>query len=387
MNILFVASDTSPFNPKQGAEQRSNLLLRACCEVGNVDVICFCCDEIEDSLGANVLYSKTLPNTNCSFESRIDKVLRLFTSLFVAGMTVLDREKEKIIDSFVGKRKYDYIVIRYAIPAVNCGLLKYADKLVVDVDDNVAEKILIEGKFAKSFRNRLFYKLYAANVKRAMLRFEKIIHKAFYSNKADCNTNKSILLPNIPYYNVNHNSSEEKRVLGRLLFVGDMEYNPNIEAVDHFIKNVFPLVKKECPEVSFQIVGRVRKVQQTAWTTNSDVEVLGFVQDIEQYYDSAHVFVLPMYSGAGTCIKFLEAIQMGCPVCTTECGFRGYDEFFTDNVDCFVAKNDTDFANNIAMLLKDNHKRTSIVSSASKHLQDYYKQNSFFEIVKSAFLL
>jgi len=384
MRILFVITDVSPFNPKQGAEQRTCLLLKSCIKAGNVDVIDFCEDNVGDSLGARLLYVKS-HNTNAYWaNTRKDKIKRLLTSFLPGHMTAIDKTKEQIIDYFYQRKKYDYIVTRYALPAVNCGLYKYADKLVVDVDDNASEKIKIIGKTALSRNTALFFSFYARNISFSMKFFNKRVHTVFYSNPDDCKSSHSILLPNVPFYERATNSLKKSTVSNRLLFVGDMTYNPNIEAVDGFLHSSYKTIINCRNNVSFHIVGKCLDSKKSEWETFQGVKVTGFVPSIEQEYAEASVFILPMYCGAGTCIKFLEAIQMNTPVVTTDCGFRGYSHFFIPNEDCCIANDERAFSRIVIELLDDKNKRDAIAESAGKKIKGFYSRKYFEEVVINA---
>jgi len=107
-----------------------------------------------------------------------------------------------------------------------------------------------------------------------------------------------------------------------LLFTGNMDYAPNVDAVQYFVSDVLPLIQKVHPEVQFIIAGQrpVKKVQDLA---SDHVKVTGFIEDLAAVYDSASVVVAPLRFGAGTQNKVLEAMAMGVPVVCSNIGFKG----------------------------------------------------------------
>ena len=107
-----------------------------------------------------------------------------------------------------------------------------------------------------------------------------------------------------------------------LLFTGNMDYAPNVDAVIHFAKNIFPGILKACPRARFVIAGQ-RPVQQVKELASDKVEVTGFVKDLSELYDKAAIVVAPLRFGAGTQNKVLEAMAMGVPVVSTNIGFEG----------------------------------------------------------------
>lgn len=107
-----------------------------------------------------------------------------------------------------------------------------------------------------------------------------------------------------------------------LLFTGNMDYAPNVDAVGYFCESILPIVRNTFPDVKFVIAGQrpVPKVQALA---SDHILVTGFVKDLAAMYNSASVVVAPLRFGAGTQNKVLEAMAMGIPVVCSNIGFAG----------------------------------------------------------------
>lgn len=107
-----------------------------------------------------------------------------------------------------------------------------------------------------------------------------------------------------------------------LLFTGNMDYAPNVDAVVYFAGEIFPSIKAKFPHVKFMIAGQrpVKKVQDLA---GEDIIVTGFVKDLAAVYNSASIVVAPLRFGAGTQNKVLEGMAMGIPVVCSNVGFKG----------------------------------------------------------------
>ena len=112
------------------------------------------------------------------------------------------------------------------------------------------------------------------------------------------------------------------------------------------------------------------------------LDVMGFVDDISREYAEAECVVIPLYTGAGTCIKVLEAMQMNRPLVTTPVGIRGYGQFFRHTEDLFVAYDDNEFANQIVTLLNNKNARNRLSESAIKKYSQIFTKEHFFDIVK-----
>lgn len=107
-----------------------------------------------------------------------------------------------------------------------------------------------------------------------------------------------------------------------LLFTGNMDYAPNVDAVVYFTEEILPLIHQQFPETKFVIAGQ-RPVEKVQALANNNVLVTGFIKDLAEVYNSASVVVAPLRFGAGTQNKVLEAMAMGVPVVCSNIGFKG----------------------------------------------------------------
>lgn len=101
-----------------------------------------------------------------------------------------------------------------------------------------------------------------------------------------------------------------------LIFTGNMNYAPNVQAT-LFLSNTFlPLLKKENPNIQIAIVGATptKAIENCA---NENIHVTGWIDDIRMAYAKSKIFIAPMFSGSGMQNKILEAMAMGIPCITT----------------------------------------------------------------------
>ena len=135
-----------------------------------------------------------------------------------------------------------------------------------------------------------------------------------------------------------------------LLFTGNMDYAPNIDAVVYFVRDILPLVRAKFPEIMFIIAGQ-RPVPDVLALADGQVVVTGFIEDLSEVYNSASVVVAPLRFGAGTQNKVLEAMAMGVPVVCSNIGFKGLG--IENGEGAFMETAAVAFADRILQLLAD----------------------------------
>lgn len=135
-----------------------------------------------------------------------------------------------------------------------------------------------------------------------------------------------------------------------VLFTGSMDWEPNIDAVEYFCRDIWPTVLASFPDARFQIVGRnphpsVRRL------ASASVEVTGTVPSVADYLRSATVVIVPLRIGGGTRLKIFEAMAMAKALVSTSIGAEGLD--VTDGRDLMIADDAPSFAAAIIRLLRD----------------------------------
>ncbi|WP_428627949.1 TIGR03087 family PEP-CTERM/XrtA system glycosyltransferase [Sphingopyxis sp.] len=117
-----------------------------------------------------------------------------------------------------------------------------------------------------------------------------------------------------------------KKRKGRLLvFTGQMDYRPNIDAVRWFAQDVLQLVRRGFPATRFAIVGRAPTAEVLALQDLPGVEVTGEVPDVRPWLAAADAVVAPLLLARGVQNKLLEAMAMARPVVSTPAAAEGID--------------------------------------------------------------
>ena len=154
--------------------------------------------------------------------------------------------------------------------------------------------------------------------------------------------------------------AKERREGPLLLFTGQMDYPPNIDAVGWFAREVLPLV----PEARFVIAGRAPAPEVTALASER-VTVTGAVADMRPWLAAADVVAAPLRIARGIQNKVLEAMAMARPVVASPAAFEGIEA--EPGRDLVVAEGSEAMAAEIRKLLAD-LLRASAIGRAARQL-------------------
>ncbi len=135
----------------------------------------------------------------------------------------------------------------------------------------------------------------------------------------------------------------------QIVFTGQMNYSPNIEAVKFFDREVMPLVLKKNPNIIFKVAGR--SPTEELINSSKNTTFTGEVANIENIVAESLIVVVPLKSVFGVPNKVLEGMSLGVPtVVTTEVA-----KTINAKIDCelLVADSAEEFANQIQKLLTD----------------------------------
>lgn len=160
-------------------------------------------------------------------------------------------------------------------------------------------------------------------------------------------------------------------VSGRLLFLGSLDWMPNIDGINWFVREVYPLVQQSCPHVSLDIVGR-RPIAAIESLPRIDdtINVYGSVPDVRPYLANADVFVVPLRIGSGTRLKIFEAMSMQRPVVSTTIGAEGLP--IEDEHNLLLGDSPEEFASAVISLLEAPDRKRSMASAGCELVTQNY---------------
>lgn len=153
-----------------------------------------------------------------------------------------------------------------------------------------------------------------------------------------------------------------------VVFLGSMDWEANIDGVDYFCREIWPLVRRDVPAARFRIVGRNPHPQVLKLASES-IEVTGTVPSVVEHLREATVVIVPLRIGGGTRLKIFEAMATGKAVVSTTIGAEGLDVHH--GLDILLADDPKSFADSVVALLADQEKRKYFERAAARLAAQY----------------
>lgn len=173
------------------------------------------------------------------------------------------------------------------------------------------------------------------------------------------------------YFAPSHAVSETTSVV----FVGSMSWYPNRDAMGLFAREIWPIVRREIPNVQMNLVGAHPPAELIALgKRDPGFRVLGYVDDARPFMDKAAVYVVPIRVGGGTRLKILDAMAKGKAIVSHPVGAEGLA--VTDGVDIVIAGDPQAFARRIIELIRDPARRAQLGTRARQTALRLYSWSS-----------
>jgi len=158
-----------------------------------------------------------------------------------------------------------------------------------------------------------------------------------------------------------------------VLFFGAINYFPNTDAVQFFLREVVPVLVRHHPQVVIRIVGPGTPPEIAALASDR-VQIIGFVDDLREEIARAAVVVAPLRIGGGTRLKILEAMAVAKPIVSTTLGAEGID--VKHEHDILIANTPDDLAREIGRVLDDSVLANRLGEAARRTAEALYSWNA-----------
>lgn len=351
MNILYVCQRV-PYPPNKGEKLRSFHQIEYLLEQGhNVDVFMPEHSEIDRTyaaqlgdFGVRAQYSEKLGAPYLSYAFALLKGRSLSEAKFYRPTL------QATFDQVLTENKYDALVLcasslaRYVFASKHFEALRRHTRLFMDFMDVDSDKWQQYAQ-QSAWPLRWVYQREAKKV----AQLEKTVVQAFTQTFLISDKEVDLLQahqPGLPAHKIHTlgNGIDTKiftpkksmsTQCNHYLFVGVMDYKPNVDAMLWFCEYVWPSIIKQNSQAELTIAGMSPTSKIIELGKQPSIHVTGLVDDIMPYFHAADVFVAPFQIARGVQNKILQAMACGLPVITSDLGLEGIAA--KDGVELMVA--------------------------------------------------
>ncbi len=262
---------------------------------------------------------------------------------------------------------------------------KYSKAKVVLRAHNIEH--LIWKRIARSSRNPV-KKLYLKHLATTLERYEKRVagefdallpiseKDAFFFRRHCDKPVKTIPFGiDLQQYSPGRNTPENA-----LFHIGAMNWMPNQEGIDWFLKEVWPYLTLRHPGLKLYLAGRAMPARFSQ-LRKKNVVVLGEVPDAKAFVLSKSIAIVPLFSGSGVRIKIVESMALGKAVVSTSTGAEGID--CTPGKDIMIADTARDFAEAVSFLFTHPAKAEELGKNARKLMETKHDSRKIIDELES----
>lgn len=328
MKVLVVSAHF-PFPPRSGVKMRNYQLLRQLARRHDVTLLTYAWPEDRDGVGPlrEELPVRIVERGERSRIARRWAQLRSLASVqpFSARLACA-RDMQRALNELCADESFDIIQLE---TSVLCALAVPRDVRVVLDSHNIEYEVfqrMGEGETAVARRafNRLEYERFR--------RFEQ----RCWSRVDGCAVTSDREAPVIRAYAPNTPIAVVPNAVdldtfapspagvepGTVVFNGTLDYRPNVDAAQHLVEEIWPLVLNRCPEARLTIVGRGQEADLRR-LRRPGVTVTGEVPDVRPYLRRAAIVAVPVRIGGGTRLKVVEGLACAKAIVSTSLGCEG----------------------------------------------------------------
>lgn len=361
MRVLFVSNSFYPDHKGGGCYNRMLTFVKALQAVPHLDMLFFVSPETDIS-PAKVeqlqlrlrqswhpqlnlfLHPQSTQNCNLpNWKQQARAVFNFFNHSYVASTSGVEQVQafEKCLD-----RRPDAIFI-HRLPAMPPVMLtrKTLPPIYLDLDDIEHKKFFREvSQPPHDLLTNLYY-LQVPALWWGELQAVRLARSTFVCSELDCEylswyqgVSGVVAIPN----SITIPESQVLTSEPNLLFLGTYKYQPNVNAANYLIEQVWPRISRLMPSARLIIAGESPERIRSYDSRVPGVEFTGFVDDLAALYQRVRVVCCPIFSGGGTRVKIIEAAAYGKPIVSTKIGAEGLElqdgqEFWQrDSVSSFV---------------------------------------------------
>jgi len=156
----------------------------------------------------------------------------------------------------------------------------------------------------------------------------------------------------------------------RIVFVGVLDYKPNADGIEWFVKQVMPILRQRVADVTLEIVGRHPTSRIMDLGRSDGVEVIGSVSDVRSHLGSAGAVIAPLQIARGVQNKVLEAMACARAVVCSPQAAQGINA--EDGKHLLVAAEPRQWAQQLEHVLTNAPSRQCLADNARRQVEQHY---------------
>ena len=203
------------------------------------------------------------------------------------------------------------------------------------------------------------YDLIIPITKRDLNRFQKM----------GCNTAAVVTPIGISSKIQNQKKTQPNQSKKSISFIGSLDWMPNVEGLDWFIKKVWPGIQAAYPDIELHIAGR-NTPKHLIELNKPNIFVHGEVPESVPFINAHPMMVVPLLSGSGMRAKILEGMALGKIVLTTTIGLEGISA--TNKEEVIVANTPDQFVDSLKFIFKSQQRQERIAAQAKTFVFNEY---------------
>jgi sugar transferase (PEP-CTERM/EpsH1 system associated) len=381
-DILFLAHRI-PYPPNRGDKIRSFNILKRLCQLGTVHMATFADDD--EDLGHAEALRPMLGSLHIEKRS-VSKPVGAAMAILIGKPISLTLFDSAGIRGFVEKtlvqEPIDTVVVFSGQMAQFVPELRDGIRFIMDFGDVDSAKFaayaqssrgvmqFVHGReasklaaFEKSVAHRAYCSTFVSEAEAALFRSDAALganRVQSLENGIDC----KFFDPKADFARI------EKPAGPLVIFTGQMDYRPNVEAVVSFADDVLPVIHEHNPHANFAIVGRNPTSEVQRLAKREGIIVTGGVTDIRSWLAAANLVVAPLRIARGIQNKVLEAMAMARPVVASQAAYEGIDAEPGQHL--MVAENPSEEAHMVLELLSNPIRADLMGQAARKRMLKRY---------------
>jgi glycosyltransferase involved in cell wall biosynthesis len=290
----------------------------------------------------------------------------------------------RYVKRLVQQEQYDYLWLNYIEYAALAIQLKkhYKLKIFIDIHDLGCQGRLVIDDLEYLQKLKFNYQINLIKEGKLLNKFDRVIVNSQTEKDllgSYVAAEKLVLIPHLLAKTIdleNIIAYSQRQFDYDLLFVGTGR-SPNVNAIIFFLRDIFPHIIKQKPNVTLALVGSINKVIEIPDRLSKNIINLGYVENLADIYLSSRINICPLLKGAGTKVKLQEALAYALPIVTTTTGASGLK--LKNAIDAYITDEPQAFATKILTLLDNEQLCQKLSAAASLTFQKHYAKERIYK--------